>query len=116
MATQQVVIVNFQDCAGNPLANGTVTFRLTTDVSSAVSGGPNVCAGQLVSNTLDSTGSVAETLWTGTYFVTAYTAQGLSAWSGQLIVAAGGADYLLLEDGSVIWLESGAPDAILLET
>lgn len=118
---QQVVIFNFQNADGTPLAGGRVTFRLQFDISSGV----QVAAGRLVSATLDANGTGTALLWatdTSTpsgsiYFVTAYTSRGQISWQGELTVAADSANYLLQEDGiSLFLLEDSTIDAILLET
>ena len=92
--TKQSVTLVFQDPAGNPLANGKVTFRLQVDISTATSGGPQVSAGRLVTANLDTTGSATVLLWPNSstfpadsvYFVKAYTSLGLLAWSGTMTV------------------------------
>lgn len=91
--TKQNVTFTFQDPRGNPLANGRVDIRLQQDISTALSGGPQVSAGRLVSATLDGSGSATVALWpttqmspTAVYIVTAYTQQGEPSWRGQLTV------------------------------
>jgi hypothetical protein len=117
------VPLNFQDAAGNPLANGTVTFRLSMDISAGLASGPQVSAGIVTTLTLDANGSGTALLYpndtmvpAGTiYFVSAYTFQGQLAWQGQITVAT--TDYLLQEDGSSLFLLESSPiDAILLES
>jgi hypothetical protein len=92
--TQQSVTLTFQDPSGQPLANGRVDIRLQVDISAATSGGPQVCAGRLVSVTLNGSGSATVLLWPNSstfpahsvYFVTAFTALGQPAWKGELTV------------------------------
>lgn len=124
MPSQVTVIVSFQDPSGAPIAGGSVTFDLSIDISSSVSGGPQVSAGRQVTATLDSTGTAIVSLWPNdligsgsVYFVQAFTALGQPVWSGQKTFNTGGGNnsYILLEDSSLIWLESGEPDAILTE-
>lgn len=127
MANPVPVIVTFFDPANNPIAGGTVTFDLTVDISIAGSG--QVCAGRQTSATLDATGSAIVNLWptdtalvtspsaAAAYIVTAYNAAGLQVWKGTLQVGnTVGQQYLLLEDGTPILLESGFPAAFLLES
>lgn len=123
MASQQIVVLSFQDVLGNPLSNGSVTFRLNTDASAAVSGGPQISAGRLVTAILDVNGSCSVLLWpndqlypSGTvYFVRAYTATGVPAWSGEISVSST-VNYLLQDDGTSVFLLDGSPvDAILLD-
>lgn len=91
--TKQSVTLVFQDPSGAPIANGSVTFRLQQDISTATSGGPQVSAGLFLTATLDSSGSVTVLLWptsmmqpSAIYFVAAYTASGKPAWQGTLVV------------------------------
>ncbi len=91
--TKQSVTLTFQDPSGAPIANGSVTFRLQQDISTATSGGPQITAGKLVMATLNSSGSATVLLWptsmmqpSAVYFVTAYTASGLSVWQSTLSV------------------------------
>jgi hypothetical protein len=86
MAQRQIINGAWQDCLGNPLALGYLTFRLNTDGQSGV----QVSAGRLVTVPLDSSGNIAGTvlLWPNdqlapagsTYSVIAYTAKGQPAW------------------------------------
>ena len=94
---------NFQDPSGAPLANGTVTFRLSTDV---MAGSVQLSASRLVKASLDSGGNLAINLWpnnqmtpTGTvYIVKAYTALGQLVWEGELTVTDNTVpSFLLLE-------------------
>lgn len=94
---------NFQDPSGAPLANGTVTFRLSTDV---MAGSVQLSASRLVKASLDSGGNLAINLWpnnqmtpTGTvYIVKAYTALGQLVWEGELTVTDSTVpSFLLLE-------------------
>lgn len=89
MAQRQVVKGNFQDCLGNPLALGYLTWRLNTD---AVTGtNVQVTAGRVLNVPLDSFGNVLGTvaIWPNdqltpsstVYIVKAYTAQGQLAWT-----------------------------------
>lgn len=92
--TKQSVTLTFQTPAGLPIANGYIQIRLQTDISTAVSGGPQVNAGQVVTNSLDSNGSVTVLLWpnnitfpaNSVYFVTCFTAQGQPVWKGEVTV------------------------------
>lgn len=121
---QQIVILNFQDPSGSPLANGKATFRLQFDISDAVASGPQVAAGRLVTADLDSNGTCSVLLWANDdaspansiYFVTAYSSGGAPVWEGELTVGANTANYLLQEDGTSLFLLEGSTiDAILLE-
>lgn len=127
MASTVPVIVTFFDPANNPIAGGKVTFDLTVDIAIGNSG--QVCAGTQTSATLDSTGSALVNLWptdtalvtspaaAAAYIVTAYNAAGLQVWKGSLQVGSTvGPQYLLLEDGTPLLLESGFPAAFLLES
>jgi hypothetical protein len=124
MPSKVAVILTFQDPQGNPLAGGRVDLQLQQDISAGTAGGPQVCAGPVISVTLDSTGTAFTSLWptdvmspAAVYFATAYTSLGQPAWKGELSVASSTASYILLEDGSgIIWLESGSPDAIFTES
>jgi hypothetical protein len=96
---------SFQDPQGNPLANGSVTFRLTEDLSDMDS---QVCAGRTVTIALDGNGACSVTLWAASdsanqfipsflsstplwqttetvYDVTAYEADGGIAWTTQIV-------------------------------
>jgi hypothetical protein len=81
----------FQDPAGNPLAGGTATFRLSTD---AMSPSGQISAGRVVTATLDENGTATVSLWNNTllnppntvYFVEAFTAEGQPAWSGEITI------------------------------
>jgi hypothetical protein len=122
MPTKQTVVLTFQDPQGNPLAGGRADIQLQQDISAGTSGGPQVCAGQLISVTLDSTGTGVVQLWptdvmfpAAVYFVRAFTSLGQPVWQGQMTVGGTSPQYILLEDGTLIWLESGEPDAILME-
>lgn len=94
MATKQSVTLTFLDPSNTPLAGGSVVFRLNYDISVMTSGGPQVSAKRAVTVTLDDSGSCTVPLWPNNilfpansiYFVTAYTAQGQPAWSGELTV------------------------------
>lgn len=122
--SQQLIVLSFQDPAGNPLAGGNVILRLNMDGSVSTASGVQISANKTVSASLDSTGTATINLWLNSdispsgsvYFVDAYTIQGEPAWSGQMTFSLGSIpEYILLEDGSLIWLESGEPDAILTE-
>lgn len=94
MATKQSVSLTFLDPSNAPLAGGSVVFRLNYDISAVTSGGPQVSAKRTVTVVLDDNGSCTVSLWPNNllsptnsiYFVTAYTAQGQPAWSGELTV------------------------------
>jgi hypothetical protein len=117
-----LLLYAFQDPQGNPLANGTATFRLTFD---AGNNGPQVAAGKKVSVQLDANGTALVALWANDallpagskYKVVAYSYGGAIAWQGEIVIASQAApNYLLTETGGVFLLESGVPNAILLET
>ena len=91
--TKQSVTLTFQDPSGQPLALGSVTFRLQVDISTFADNGPQISAGRLTTATLDSSGSCTVLLWPNNllapasiYFLTAYTAEGQPAWRGELTV------------------------------
>lgn len=94
MPITQSVTLTFQDPGGNPLVGGSVTLRLSYDISNATTGGVQVSAGIVTSATLDSSGSCTVTLYrTDTllpsgaiYFVEAYTAAGQPVYSSQMTV------------------------------
>lgn len=87
MALRQIINGAWQDAGGNPLANGYLTFRLTTDAQSGI----QVCAGRLVTVPLDVNGNISGTveIWPNsdltpagtTYAIIAYTAQGQPVWT-----------------------------------
>ena len=89
-AKVQIIGGNFQDCAGNPLANGYLLFLLSQD--GLVNGSSQVAAGREIKVILDSTGNVATSpaqyLWPNDvitpantfYTVSAYTAAGQLVW------------------------------------
>jgi hypothetical protein len=117
----QTVVISFQDPAGNPLANGYVKLRLQQDISAAFTGGPQIAAGRTVTIQLDENGIGVVKLWqttnlfpTTSFFAEAYTAKGQPCWQGNITVGVG-ASYILLEDGSLILLETGGPNGILTE-
>lgn len=120
--SQTAVFLTFQDPAGNPLAGGSVVFRLSVDISTATNGGPQIAAGRDVKADLDSNGSCIVLLWPNdnlfpsgsVYFTTAYTAQGQPAWQDELTIATSTDAFLLQEDGSLFLLEDGT-GALLLE-
>jgi len=118
----QGVQFTFQDCLGNPLANGLLTGRLNIDGANS-SSGSNISSGVILSIPLDSSGSCTFTLWpndqiipAGTvYFFTAYTAKGQRAWSQQMsILTSVGGAFLLQETSFHFLLEDGT-GALLLE-
>lgn len=86
MAKRQIINGAWQDSAGNPLANGYLTFRLTVDAQVGV----QIAQGRLVTVPLDANGNIAGTilLWPNdqltpagtTYDVRAYTAAGQFVW------------------------------------
>lgn len=86
------VVYTFQDPQGNPLANGTVTFRLTFD---AGNGGPQVTAGKKVVAQLDTNGMATVALWANDYIlpagskykIVAYSFGGAVAWQGEVSIA-----------------------------
>lgn len=97
MAKRQISGGKFQDCAGNPLAAGYVTFQLSTD-GSASSPNLQVSAGMIVKADLDTNGSISGTvyLWpndqltpTTVYLVKAYTASGVCCWESENVVPSG---------------------------
>jgi hypothetical protein len=92
---QLVTVLAFYDPSGAPLANGSVTFDLSFDISTASAGGTQVAARRQVVATLDANGICSVNLWANNtddngsvYFVNAYTAQGQGqpVWSGQITV------------------------------
>lgn len=122
LPTQQLVVLNFQDASGNPLAVGYVLFRLSVDISAAQATGPQIVAGRVVKAMLDSTGTCNVFLWPNAdllpagsvYFVEAYTAHGQLAWQGELTV--NDVSYILQEDGvSLFLLEGSTIDGIIQE-
>jgi hypothetical protein len=121
MASQVLVVLTFQTPSGNPLSNGSITLRLQQDVSANTTNGPQVSAGRLIEVSLDSTGTGIFELWlvgmspSPVYFVEAYTSDGQPVWQGTVTIDTSLSSYILLEDGSLIYLESGAPAAILTE-
>lgn len=92
--SRQSVSLTFQDPSGSPLAGGSVHIELSVDISTALALGPQITAQRVVDATLDNTGSCTVSLWPNNlllpaksvYFVTAYTAEGQPAWSGQMAV------------------------------
>jgi hypothetical protein len=96
MALRQIVGGQFQDFAGNPLASGYITFRLSTDGSVS---GTQVSAGILTKATLDSNGSISGVvyLWpndqltpTNTvYVIKAYTMHGGLCWQSENVIPSG---------------------------
>jgi hypothetical protein len=91
---KQSVVLNYQDPAGNPLADGKVHIMLSVDLSVVEDSGPQISAQRVVIVALDSLGSCTVLLWPNNllspagsvYFVTAYSADGQPAWSGQMTV------------------------------
>jgi hypothetical protein len=85
-------LFRFQLASGQPLAFGSVKIQLNTDAVVLTTNGPQVVSGRVVKVSLDSTGSATPNLWPNSvmtpsntvYNVTAYSAQGQSAWSGQI--------------------------------
>jgi hypothetical protein len=83
----------FFDPSGAPLAGGKVVAYLNMDIAYNSPSGSQVMA-KRVEATLDNNGTVTMTLWPNTnlnppnsvYFIEAFTAQGLSAWKGQITV------------------------------
>lgn len=121
MPTQQTVVLNFLDASGDPIANGRVDIQLQQDISAGTNGGPQVAAGRVVSAALDSTGTAVVNLWptvgmspSAVYFLRAFSSKGQPVWSGQITVGTE-TSFILLEDGTLIYLETGGPDAILTE-
>jgi hypothetical protein len=116
------IILTFQDPAGNPIVGGRADIRLQQDISAATAGGPQVGAGRLISVPIDSQGVAFVNLWptdtmfpAAVYFVQAYNSLGLLVWSGEMKVTGTAASYILLENGTPILMESGAPNALLTE-
>lgn len=95
---RQITGGQFQDCAGNPLAAGYITFQLSTD-GSASSPNLQVSAGIITRATLDSNGSISGTvyLWpndqltptTTVYVIKAYTAHGELGWQSENVIPSG---------------------------
>lgn len=76
----------FQDASGNPIALGTVVFRMQQD---ALQSTTQICAGRPVAASLDSNGSISGTvkLWgPQAYLAVVTTALGLAAWSGTFTI------------------------------
>lgn len=65
MASVQISGGGFQDSEGNALVDGVVFFRLSADSTDIETGTQQICAGQTVSYTLDTSGNVpsGSTLW-----------------------------------------------------
>jgi hypothetical protein len=88
---QVSVTYTFQDPAGEPLALGTATFRLSTD---AAIDSVQIAANKVVSVALNSSGSLTADFWPnddmtpeGTvYIVKSYAATGQLAWEGELTI------------------------------
>ena len=82
---------NFQDAAGNPIASGTVTFRLNTD---AMAGDSQISAGRVISFPLDANGNLSGFIWPNdqmlpnntVYIARAYTAQGQRVWEQEFYI------------------------------
>jgi hypothetical protein len=109
------------DASGNPLANGTLSIRMTND---AVAASLQICAGRTVIVTLDGDGNFPDDVTlvsTGTmspssttYIVTAYSQKGQLVWGpSQMTFTPVSEDFVLLESGDFVLLESG--DFVLLE-
>lgn len=92
MPVQVSTTLTFQSPSGAPLAGGTVSLRLSYDISQGTASDPQVCAGRVVTATLDSNGSVTLLLWSTTqllpagavYFVKAHSAQGQLVYDSQM--------------------------------
>lgn len=117
------VVLNFQDPSGGPLAFGYVELRLSQDASAQFAGGPQIAAGRLVTVPLDATGTCIANirpteglLPAVTYQAQAFTAHGQPVWRGNLVIALNQPSYILLEDGTLIYLETGGGSAILTES
>ena len=82
---------SFQDASGNPLAGGSVTFRLNTD---ATAGDNQISAGRVTTFTLDSNGNLSGYIWPNdqmtpnntVYIAKAYTAQGQLVWESEFYI------------------------------
>jgi hypothetical protein len=93
---RQITGGQFQDALGNPLAYGSVTFRLTSDANVSDS---NIMAGILTTAMLGSNGSISGTvyLWPTdqltpaltVYRIKAYTATGELAWQSENAIPSG---------------------------
>jgi hypothetical protein len=79
--------ISFQSAAGDPIAFGSCTFRLSQDIAS---GSNQLAAGRIVTIALDANGSAVPSLFPATYEVVCYTAQGQPVWSGEAVVTSGG--------------------------
>ena len=91
MATvNQIIGGNFIDITGSPLANGTVTFVLSSDEQ--VNSDTQLCANSTITVQLDGTGNVPNSptasLWPNDvitpaasfYLITAYSSSGQRVW------------------------------------
>jgi hypothetical protein len=87
------VSFTFQDASGAPIAFGTLSIRLNTDVV-VLSGDAQVAANRLTRVTLDDTGSCTIDLWpndqlsppNSVYLVRVNTVEGLLVWDEQTVV------------------------------
>ncbi len=90
MSTKNQIIGNFQNPAGNPLANGYLLMHLSQD--GQVNGTSQITSGAKIKILLDSSGNIItsplQSVWpndvitpsTTTYTVTAYSASGQLVW------------------------------------
>lgn len=107
-ALRQIVNGGFQDASGNPLALGSLTFRLQKDASNTCSSAQTV-AGRVVTVPLDANGNVAGVVslaptdvmtpadsFAGSYTVIAYTASGQPVWQNpKFLLPAGSTPFSL---------------------
>ena len=89
----QPLALTFKDSSDNPIANGTLTLRLTTD---GVSADEQISAEVTVKKTLDGSGSVSQNIVPNTsispagtrYFAKVYTQAGQLVWQQELNLTA----------------------------
>lgn len=113
MAGALILNGHFQDCEGNPVAGGVLTLELNTVATDAATGTYQICPGEVVSYSLDATGSILGTqyVWannllspSGTlYKMVVYSSKGQLSW---------GPNYLSLNGGvsGVIDLDNIVPN------
>lgn len=99
----------FQDCEGNLLVNGRITFELSALATDIQTGTFQICPGEVVLYILDENGNISGTqyIWsndllypaTTFYRITVYTSRGQLAWgpnSLPLVAVAGTVNLNLL--------------------
>ncbi len=88
---KSAISYNFQSLSGEPIANGTVTFTLSTD---AMVSDSQINAGRVATFTLDANGNLSGYIWANdhltpantTYRVKVYTAQGQLVFEQDMLV------------------------------